>query len=92
MPDKPVPQAAAEVRKEAESAPVVKMINIILNQAVKIGASDIHLEPFEKTARIRFRIDGVLHAQKSPPKAVLRFILRILVFQAISDSYIKSVC
>ena len=44
------------------------MINIILIQAIKIGASDIHLEPFEKTARIRFRIDGVLYPQKSPPR------------------------
>jgi type IV pilus assembly protein PilB len=46
------------------------MINMILQQAIKMGASDIHMEPFEKTARIRYRIDGVLQVQKSPPKSV----------------------
>ncbi|MFH1416444.1 MAG: ATPase, T2SS/T4P/T4SS family [Elusimicrobiota bacterium] len=72
-------------KKDIDSAPVVKMINIILNQAVKLGASDIHLEPFEKTARIRFRVDGVLHPQKSPPKAIYNAMVSRLKVMAQLD-------
>ncbi|MFC2061240.1 GspE/PulE family protein [Elusimicrobiota bacterium] len=43
---------------------------MILHRAIQLGASDIHIEPFEKTARIRYRIDGVLHGQKAPPKSI----------------------
>lgn len=61
------------------------MINIILIQAIKIGASDIHLEPFEKTARIRFRIDGVLYPQKSPPKSIYNQLVSRLKVMAKLD-------
>jgi type IV pilus assembly protein PilB len=53
---------------EAEEAPVIKMVNVIMAGAVKAKASDIHIEPFVKDLRIRYRIDGVLHEQPSPPK------------------------
>ncbi|MFH1380356.1 MAG: type IV-A pilus assembly ATPase PilB [bacterium] len=51
-----------------DSAPVIKIVNIILGNAVKAKASDIHFEPYEKTLRVRYRIDGVLHEQPVPPK------------------------
>ena len=52
---------------EAEAAPVVKLCNLILTDAVKKGASDVHVEPYEKSFRIRFRIDGVLYEVMKPP-------------------------
>jgi len=51
----------------SEDAPVVKLVNIILTDAVRKGASDIHVEPYEREFRIRYRIDGVLHEQMAPP-------------------------
>src|SRR6266404_2797654 len=57
----------SELEKSAEEAPIVKLVNIILTDAVKRGASDIHVEPYEKEYRVRFRIDGVLQHIMSPP-------------------------
>lgn len=54
----------------ANEAPVIKLVNHILLQAAKRGASDIHIEPFEKEVRVRFRIDGVMHLAFTPPKRV----------------------
>jgi len=54
----------------ASEAPVIKLVNQILYQAVKQGASDIHIEPYEKELRVRYRIDGVLYTVMSPPKRV----------------------
>ena len=51
----------------AEQAPVVKLVNHILMDAIRKQASDIHLEPYEKTMRVRFRIDGVLYEMMRPP-------------------------
>jgi type IV pilus assembly protein PilB len=48
------------LKKGSEDAPVVKLVNMVLIDAIKRGASDIHIEPYEKTYRIRFRIDGIL--------------------------------
>ena len=52
----------------ASEAPVIKLVNLIINRAVEIGASDIHVEPFEGDLKIRYRVDGVLHDMESPPK------------------------
>jgi len=54
----------------AQEAPIIKLVNNILFQAVKRGASDIHIEPFEKDLRVRYRIDGNLYAVMNPPKRV----------------------
>jgi type II secretion system protein E len=54
----------------AAEAPIIKLVNHILVQAVKRGASDIHIEPFEKEVRVRYRIDGVMHEAFMPPKRV----------------------
>jgi type IV pilus assembly protein PilB len=59
--------ALAELEKAADEAPIVKLVNLILTDAVKRGASDIHLEPYEREYRVRFRIDGVLQSMMSPP-------------------------
>ena len=57
----------AAMEKAAEEAPVIKLVNYILTDAVKRGASDIHMEPYEKEYRIRYRIDGILQAMMTPP-------------------------
>jgi type IV pilus assembly protein PilB len=51
----------------ADEAPIVKLVNSLIADAVRKGASDIHVEPYEKLVRVRFRIDGVLHEMMSPP-------------------------
>ncbi len=58
---------AAELAKASEDAPVVKLVNLILTDAVKKVASDIHIEPYEKSFRVRYRIDGVLYEVMKPP-------------------------
>jgi type IV pilus assembly protein PilB len=55
------------LEQESETAPVVKLVNIILTDAIKRGASDIHIEPYEKDYRVRYRIDGVLYEMMHPP-------------------------
>jgi len=57
----------ATLEKAAEEAPIIKLVNIILTDAVKRGASDIHVEPYEKEYRVRFRIDGILQNVMAPP-------------------------
>jgi type IV pilus assembly protein PilB len=57
----------AALEKASEEAPVIKLVNYILTDAVKRGASDIHMEPYEKEYRVRFRIDGVLQTMMNPP-------------------------
>jgi type IV pilus assembly protein PilB len=57
-----------ELKESADEAPIVRLINMILVDAIRRGASDIHLEPYEKVFRVRFRVDGVLHEIMTPPK------------------------
>lgn len=57
-----------QLAASSEEAPVIKLANLILLQAVKDRASDVHIEPFEKTMRLRYRIDGVLVDATPPPK------------------------
>jgi type IV pilus assembly protein PilB len=57
----------AALEQEAEEAPVVRLVNIILTDAIKRGASDIHVEPYEKEYRVRYRIDGLLYEMMRPP-------------------------
>ena len=57
----------AELEKAADEAPIIKLVNLILTDAMKRGASDIHVEPYEKEYRVRFRIDGVLQNVMTPP-------------------------
>ena len=57
----------SELKKETEDAPVIRLVNHILVDAIRKGASDIHLEPYEKMFRVRYRIDGVLYEVMKPP-------------------------
>ncbi|MEJ2200050.1 MAG: type IV-A pilus assembly ATPase PilB [Desulfuromonadaceae bacterium] len=56
-----------ELEKASEDAPVVKLVNLILTDAIKRHASDIHIEPYEREFRVRYRIDGVLYEVMKPP-------------------------
>jgi type IV pilus assembly protein PilB len=56
-----------ELERASEDAPVVRLVNMVLLNAIKKGASDIHMEPYEKKLRIRYRIDGVLVEEMTPP-------------------------
>jgi type IV pilus assembly protein PilB len=74
--------------EETEAAPVVKLVNLILLDAIKRGSSDIHLEPYEKVMRVRYRIDGVLHEIMRPPLRMKEAIvsrLKILARLDISE-------
>ncbi len=78
----------SQLEKAADEAPVVKLVNIVLGDAVKRGASDIHIEPYEKEFRVRFRIDGVLQAIMSPPmklKDAITSRLKIMAKLDISE-------
>ncbi len=57
----------ATLERAAEEAPIIKLVNLVLTDAVKRGASDIHVEPYEKEYRVRFRIDGILQNVMAPP-------------------------
>jgi type II secretion system protein E len=58
----------ADLQKMAREELVIQMVNLIINQAIQDRASDIHIEPFEKELRVRYRVDGVLHEVSAPPK------------------------
>ncbi len=78
----------ADLAKAADEAPIVKLCNIILTDAVKRGASDIHIEPYEKEYRVRFRIDGVLTSIMTPPlklKDAITSRLKIMAKLDISE-------
>jgi type IV pilus assembly protein PilB len=70
---------------QSEDAPVVKLVNSLISDAVNKGASDIHIEPFEKSLRARFRIDGVLHEMMSPPIKMKGAIISRLKIMAELD-------
>ncbi len=59
--------SAGALAHEAEEAPIIKLVNLILIDAIKKGASDIHIEPYEKFVRVRFRLDGMLQEIMKPP-------------------------
>jgi general secretion pathway protein E len=63
------------LRDMASEAPVIRLVNALIAQAVEKRASDIHLEPFEKEFRVRFRIDGVLYNQEPPPRELKAAII-----------------
>jgi type IV pilus assembly protein PilB len=71
----------AETTVEAD-APIIKLVNSVIVEAFKARASDIHLEPMAKTFRVRYRIDGVLHEMKSPPKRLQAAIISRLKIQS----------
>jgi type IV pilus assembly protein PilB len=59
--------SAEALAKQGEEAPVVRLVNVVLMSAIQKGASDIHIEPYEKELRVRYRIDGILYNIMTPP-------------------------
>jgi len=74
-----------ELKESADEAPVVKLVNMVLVDAIQKGASDIHWEPYEKAFRVRFRIDGVLHEMLTPPKRLESAIVSRLKIMSSLD-------
>jgi type IV pilus assembly protein PilB len=75
----------AELAKASEDAPVVRLVNVLLVDSLRRGASDIHVEPYEKDFRIRFRIDGVLYDVMHPPMKMRDALLSRLKIMAKLD-------
>ncbi len=62
------PEDVEHLRDMASEAPVIRLVNLIITRALETRASDIHIEPFENSLKVRYRIDGVLHEVESPPR------------------------
>ncbi len=75
----------ADENSDENSAPVVKLVHLMIAEAVQLRASDIHVEPFEDRVRIRYRIDGVLVERDSPPRRLLGAILSRIKILAKMD-------
>jgi type IV pilus assembly protein PilB len=75
----------SELGEEAGEQPVIRFVNLILADAIRKRASDIHLEPYEKVFRVRYRIDGVLHDVMAPPKQMEAAILSRVKIMANMD-------
>ncbi len=85
--EQPEEEAGGAV-EEADQAPVVKLVNSLIADAVRKRASDIHIEPYEKCLRVRFRIDGVLYEMMAPPfrmKASITSRLKIMAELDIAE-------
>ncbi len=76
---------SGSLEKASEDAPVVKLVNLILTDAIKKKASDIHIEPYEHLFRVRYRIDGVLYEVMKPPKKLKAAITSRLKIMANLD-------
>jgi type IV pilus assembly protein PilB len=74
-----------ELEKATEEAPVVKLVNAILTDAIRKRASDIHIEPYEKLMRVRFRVDGMLYEMMQPPLRLKNAITSRLKVMAMLD-------
>ncbi len=61
-----------QLKKSSDDAPIIRLVNLILSDSLKKGASDIHVEPYEKDFRVRFRIDGILYNMMNSPSAASR--------------------
>src|SRR5207244_2659287 len=73
-----------QLAASSEEAPVIKLANLILVQAVKDRASDVHIEPFDKNLRLRYRIDGVLLDATPPPKQMqLALVSRFKIMSSL---------
>jgi type IV pilus assembly protein PilB len=85
--DEPQTQAADAAVAEVEDAPIVRFLNKVLMDAITLGASDIHFEPYEKQYRIRLRVDGVLRDHLAPPLSIRdKLVSRIKVLAKLDIS------
>jgi type IV pilus assembly protein PilB len=81
-----------KLRADAEGGPVIRLVNFYIADAVHKGASDIHIEPYEKHVRVRFRVDGVLREQQMPPFNLKAGILTRLKLMAKMDIAERRLC
>jgi general secretion pathway protein E len=83
-----VDEDISALRDMAFEAPVVRLVNLLIENAITAGASDIHIEPFEDTLRIRYRVDGILFDQEAPPRrlqAAMTSRLKIMAEMNIAE-------
>jgi general secretion pathway protein E len=73
------------LRDMAREAPIIQLVNLLVLRAIQLGASDIHLEPFEDAFRVRYRKDGILYEAESPPKGLQAAVLSRLKIMARLD-------
>lgn len=88
-PKEPEKDSTEELKQLSAEAPVVKLVNLIISQAILDNASDIHIEPEETSLQVRYRIDGILHETFSPPKHLQAAIIsriKILAELDIAES------
>jgi general secretion pathway protein E len=79
------PEQTADLLDDVSDAPVIRLVNRMISQAVKAGASDIHIEPFRDSLKIRYRIDGILYERLTPPKGIqASLISRIKVMASMN--------
>jgi type IV pilus assembly protein PilB len=83
--DEDDPTSLLELEKASEDAPVVRLVNMMLLNAIKKGASDIHIEPYEKKFRVRYRIDGVLAEEMTPPLKLKNAVISRIKIMASLD-------
>jgi type IV pilus assembly protein PilB len=77
-----------ELQRSSEEAPIIKLVNLLLSESLKKGASDIHIEPYERDFRIRFRIDGIMYNIMNPPlrlKDAMTSRIKIMAKMDISE-------
>jgi type II secretory ATPase GspE/PulE/Tfp pilus assembly ATPase PilB-like protein len=82
---------AADVQKMAEQPTLINLVNLIILEAIKERASDIHVEPFEKALSVKYRVDGMLRSRTSPPKTLQAAItsrIKIMAGMNIAERYV----
>ncbi|MCA3004250.1 MAG: Flp pilus assembly complex ATPase component TadA [Phycisphaerales bacterium] len=82
---------ARDVRAMAEEPSVIDLVNLIILEAVKCRASDVHIEPFDRQVNVKYRVDGLLRSQNSPPKALQAAItsrIKIMSGMDIAERYV----
>ncbi len=77
-------EAAVEINEEADS-PIIRLVNLIVSKAIRDRASDVHIEPDEKSVRIRYRVSGVMREEASPPKSMQNEVISRIKIAANLD-------
>ena len=75
----------SQMKNDAEDAPVIRLVNLILVKGLEAGASDIHIEPYEKVVRVRYRVDGKLEETKNPPRSIFSAMVSRIKIMANLD-------
>jgi type IV pilus assembly protein PilB len=87
-PDEEQETTLDQLQRAGEDAPIIKLVNLLLSDSIKKGASDIHVEPYEKDFRVRFRVDGILYNMMNPPlrlKDAITSRIKIMAKMDISE-------